>query len=310
MLNIHATRRRPGHWLAMALAVIALPLLAACAGAAESDSESTGSMTQGDSGAGNAAAPADAVVINLPIVGRETVLTRDDLRLSQGDAVRLNHYRRRERRGASARLRLVGAGFARPTRRTGLYRRHCRGLCPQLPRIRGGRHGWQHGRRTPRDGRAGDSSPGIPGQHVAIAATATADGGVNVSIDAEGFQFTPESVDQAHTPGAGHAHIYVDGEKLGRVFESDYSIESLPPGEHEIRVSLNANDHRDLTYEGRKLEATTTVSVPDVGQGQSRKRRTGTALAADTIAAAGMDGRWRRTPRRPARMGDGEGLRR
>ena len=74
-------------------------------------------------------------------------------------------------------------------------------------------------------------------------------------------------MDQPHTDGAGHAHIYVDGVKLGRVFENEYHIENLPPGEHEIRVSLNSNNHRELTYDGKKVEDTAIVTVPDVGQG-------------------------------------------
>ena len=72
------------------------------------------------------------------------------------------------------------------------------------------------------------------------------------------MRFAPELVDQAHTAGDGHAHIYVDGEKLGRVFESSYRIENLSPGDHEIRVSLNTNDHRELVYDGRVAEATVT----------------------------------------------------
>ena len=103
---------------------------------------------------------------------------------------------------------------------------------------------------------------------MAIAAEVDADGGVNVRIDVEGFRFAPELVDQAHTPGAGHAHIYVDGEKLGRVFDSEYHIANLSPGRHEVRVSLNTNDHSELTYDGKLLEATATVSVPEVGQGR------------------------------------------
>ena len=102
---------------------------------------------------------------------------------------------------------------------------------------------------------------------VAITAEADADGGVDVGIATEGFRFDPEAVDQAHTAGVGHAHIYVDGVKLGRVFDTQYRIEQLPPGEHEIRVTLNANDHGDLVFDGAKVEAATTVSVPDVGQG-------------------------------------------
>ena len=265
MLKNHATRRRPGHWLAIALAAIALPLLAACGAAAES--ESTTSTMHDDSGAGDAAAPADAVIINLPIVGRETDLTRDDLRVSQGDAVRLTitadengevHLHGYDLSAGVSPDQPGELAFTADT--AGAFALNFHVFAPDG--MAGGVDGGHHGNAEPEA--VAVESP----VSVAIAATAEADGGVKVNINTEGFQFAPESVDQAHTPGAGHAHIYVDGVKLGRVFESSYSIESLPPGEHEIRVSLNTNDHRELTYEGRKLEATTMVSVPDVGQGQ------------------------------------------
>ena len=115
----------------------------------------------------------------------------------------------------------------------------------------------------------GDShhGPGVPDQvvsempiSVSISAEPDARGGVDVHIATEGFRFAEELVDQAHTPGAGHAHIYVDGVKLGRVFEPQYHIPNLAPGEHEIRVSLNTNDHSELVYDGAKVESTITVS--------------------------------------------------
>ena len=40
-------------------------------------------------------------------------------------------------------------------------------------------------------------------------------------------------------------------------------LPSLGPGAHELRVSLNDNSHNELTWQGRPLEATTTVIVPE-----------------------------------------------
>ena len=102
---------------------------------------------------------------------------------------------------------------------------------------------------------------------LSVVAEADAAGGIDVHVETVGFRFAPEQVDQAHVPGVGHAHIYMDGEKLGRVFEPDYRIEVAPAGEREIRVSLNTNDHSELVFDGKKIEATVTVYVPDVGQG-------------------------------------------
>ena len=85
--------------------------------------------------------------------------------------------------------------------------------------------------------------------------------GVNVEIVTDGFRFAPEEVNQANTPGAGHAHIYVDGQKVNRVYGGYYHLEGLEPGPREIRVALNDNGHSELTMNGQALEAVTTLEV-------------------------------------------------
>ena len=98
---------------------------------------------------------------------------------------------------------------------------------------------------------------------VDVAAALDSVSGVNVQIMAQGFAFTPENVNQDHVPGEGHAHVYVDGVKLGRAFTPWQYIGDLEPGMHEIRVTLNANGHSDYTWDGSLVEATTHVVVPE-----------------------------------------------
>ena len=100
---------------------------------------------------------------------------------------------------------------------------------------------------------------------VGIVAVAEADGGVTVAISTENWQWTPENVNGANVDGAGHAHIYADGVKINRVYGPYYHIKGLPPGEHEISVTLNANDHSGLLVDGQPVEAVTTITVPDAG---------------------------------------------
>ena len=61
--------------------------------------------------------------------------------------------------------------------------------------------------------------------------------------------------------GHGHAHVYVNGMKLGRVYGDWYHIGSLPLGRNEVSVSLYANDHRGLSAGGSKITSTRTVIV-------------------------------------------------
>ncbi|MCY3691354.1 MAG: hypothetical protein OXI54_04515 [Chloroflexota bacterium] len=292
----HAIFRRPAFWLATTIFVLALPVLAACGTAAQpepaapapdeeigastgqsaaqsadqpaAETASTESMSghtgHGEQGSAGPVVPADAVMINLPIVARSTTLTRDDLRVSQGDTVRLTFTS-----DEPGEVHLHGYDLTAP-------------VSPEHPgelefkATTAGAFGinfhvFAAGNIT---GSGSDHHATAPKTvvsetpvSVAITAEPDADGGVNVQIATQGFRFAPDLVDQPHTPGAGHAHIYVDGVKLGRVFNASYRIDPLAPGQHEIRVTLNTNDHSDLVFDGKNVEATATVVVPDVGQG-------------------------------------------
>ena len=97
-----------------------------------------------------------------------------------------------------------------------------------------------------------------------ISAEAAEDGGIHVAINAEGWRWAPEEVNGANSEGAGHAHIYADGEKLSRVYGEYHYVPGLEAGPREIMVSLNSNDHSELTWQGAKLESTVTVTVPEM----------------------------------------------
>ena len=84
-------------------------------------------------------------------------------------------------------------------------------------------------------------------------------GGWNLHIQTGGFRFAPEHASGPHVPGEGHAHVYANGEKIARAYGPWMHIAELPAGRVEISVTLNTNDHRPLSAEGRMLEATSTV---------------------------------------------------
>ena len=86
-------------------------------------------------------------------------------------------------------------------------------------------------------------------------------GGFNVRIDASGFAFAPDSVNREHVAGEGHAHIYVDGAKIGRVYSPWFFLGGLAPGEHEVRVTLTANTHQPYERDGEPLAASAVVTV-------------------------------------------------
>ena len=64
-----------------------------------------------------------------------------------------------------------------------------------------------------------------------------------------------------HVPGTGHAHLYLNGLKLGRLYVPSARIGALPPGDHMVRVTLNANDHRAYVVDGDPVTAIAPLSV-------------------------------------------------
>ena len=85
--------------------------------------------------------------------------------------------------------------------------------------------------------------------------------GWRAHIKADNFTFSEDLQDGEHIDGTGHGHIYVGDMKLGRVFSDSYAIGALPPGKHVVRVTLNTNDHRTYTVNGRPLVVETTIEV-------------------------------------------------
>ncbi|MDT8327641.1 MAG: hypothetical protein RQ750_09710 [Roseovarius sp.] len=77
----------------------------------------------------------------------------------------------------------------------------------------------------------------------------------NLHIALTDFTFAPEAVNGPHVPGQGHAHIYLNGMKIARAYGPWFQLDALPPGRHDIRVTLNANDHSQLADQGSPIEA-------------------------------------------------------
>lgn len=101
---------------------------------------------------------------------------------------------------------------------------------------------------------------GEPAPEISI--DAVPDGvGWGVRIDARDFTFSKDLMGLYHVPGTGHGHIYVGGMKLGRLFAPEYHIGPLPAGTHEIRVTLNTNDHRAYVVGDTPVTASTIITV-------------------------------------------------
>jgi hypothetical protein len=124
------------------------------------------------------------------------------------------------------------------------------------------------GEETPQG--AASTEPGEPATDeplsVEVTATPDAKAGVNVEVRTTGFRWAPEHASGDPVDGEGHAHLYVDGEKVGRLYAA-WTHLMLPPGEHTIEVTLNGNDHEDLVLDGEVVRASTTVEVAEPAGG-------------------------------------------
>ncbi|MBB97043.1 MAG: hypothetical protein CML68_20900 [Rhodobacteraceae bacterium] len=85
--------------------------------------------------------------------------------------------------------------------------------------------------------------------------------GWKVRVETTDFTFNEDMADGPHVPGVGHAHLYLDGIKLTRLYHRDTHIGALLPGTYLVRVTLNSNDHRVYMHEGKPLSGTASITV-------------------------------------------------
>jgi hypothetical protein len=117
----------------------------------------------------------------------------------------------------------------------------------------------------PSEHERGDSVEAPEGMAVELGVELEESGGANLRIATTGFSFAPENVNDEHVAGEGHAHVYVDGEKLGRVYGEWYHLDAFEPGAREITVSLNANTHAEYARDGQPVASTVVVDVAESG---------------------------------------------
>ncbi|WP_051556431.1 hypothetical protein [Alkalihalobacterium bogoriense] len=85
-----------------------------------------------------------------------------------------------------------------------------------------------------------------------------------LKIETNHFTFTPEktglATDSFHE---GHAHLYMNGERINRLYGPYYNLGDLQPGVHEIKVTLNANNHGVFVYRNNEIAFVETIEVYD-----------------------------------------------
>ncbi|MBP0027172.1 hypothetical protein [Roseofilum sp. Guam] len=103
-------------------------------------------------------------------------------------------------------------------------------------------------------------TPGQPIPQVNLIVHPDPKAGWNLEIQVENFQFAPHHVNQPHQPGVGHAHLFINGEKITRIYGSWYYLKELPPGNHEVTVVLSSNNHDDFVFQGQLIQDTEMIN--------------------------------------------------
>jgi hypothetical protein len=86
--------------------------------------------------------------------------------------------------------------------------------------------------------------------------------GWNLHLTTSRFRFAPEHAGGRAVRGEGHAHLYLDGTKIARIYGPWYHLaaDAVPPGTHTLAVDLTTNGHDVYAVDGKKVTATATVS--------------------------------------------------
>lgn len=103
---------------------------------------------------------------------------------------------------------------------------------------------------------------------VQLAARPDSEDGWNLQLTVKNFRFTPDSTGGAALPGAGHAHLELDGRKLARVYGPWFHLPAaqVPEGAHTLTVRLYADDHTAWAVTGKAIEGTLQLTAAAPGQ--------------------------------------------
>lgn len=68
------------------------------------------------------------------------------------------------------------------------------------------------------------------------------------------FTFTPQKIGGEDAPYEGHAHVFLNGKKKGRLYGA-WAHLTLPKGTHRVKLNLTSNSHLDYTFREKPIAA-------------------------------------------------------
>lgn len=90
-------------------------------------------------------------------------------------------------------------------------------------------------------------------------------GGFNVHVVTTNFTWRPEMASMKHVQGEGHAHVFLDGRKIMRIYNEWFHLNTFQfatrAGEQLLSVEFVGNDHAPYTIQGSPIGYTRIVDV-------------------------------------------------
>jgi hypothetical protein len=90
-------------------------------------------------------------------------------------------------------------------------------------------------------------------------------GGFNVQVKTTNFIWRPEMASMKHVTGEGHAHVFLDGRKIMRIYNEWFHLNTFQfatrSGEQLLSVEFVGNDHAPYTVQGTPVGDTQIVDV-------------------------------------------------
>lgn len=107
-------------------------------------------------------------------------------------------------------------------------------------------------------------------------------GGFNVHVVTTNFTWRPEMASMEYVRGEGHAHVFLDGRKIMRIYNEWFHLNTYQfatrSGEQLLSIEFVGNDHAPYTIQGSPVGDTQIVDVP-ADEIQPAKSQTSKVLA-------------------------------
>ena len=117
-------------------------------------------------------------------------------------------------------------------------------------------------------------------------------GGFNVRVVTTNFTWRPEMASMKYVPGEGHAHVFLDGRKIMRIYNEWFHLNTYQfatkAGEQLLSIEFVGNDHAPYTIQGVPIGDQKIVDVPadEIQPAKSQTPKVVAGLAALLALAA------------------------